>query len=46
MTIYDRMFEGTALDPKSKIGQAHLKALRAVYERGREDEAKSQRPDA
>lgn len=34
---YDSVFDGTEIDQKTKPGIAHIKALRAIYDRGVKD---------
>jgi hypothetical protein len=45
LNLYNSTFDVKVLDPKSKAGQAHLTALRAIYRKGQTDAMKlRQRP--
>lgn len=37
LKLYDMIFDSTAEDPNSKAGKAHLKGLKAIYQKGSDD---------
>lgn len=39
LKLYDTVFDASVDAPTSKAGKAHLKALKAIYQRGADDHA-------